>query len=467
MKTSASNQPDAEKNFFIKFSKLESRWDPNYYRYMRRFWERMNHCTFPLQHLGKSLSHVQYGISVRATEEPVGVPMLRMANLQDNSWDISELKYIELSEKEKEPYLLKQGDLLFNRTNSKELVGKCNVFNLPGEYVFASYLIRVRLKEESLLPDYVTAYLASSLGRLQIDAVSRQIAGMTNINAEEIRDLFIPSLDLPTQRKVADAWQTAIQKRDQTLAEARAILLGIDDVLLTELGIKLQPESPDTIENRRFYRRFSDLSGERLDPIANQDKRMRFVEAIHSSDFPVRPLRQIVNFSKRLVNSISPTDIYIGLENIDGETGEFLTTAEKESISTAIQFEPGQILFPKLRPYLNKTHLATFNGLCSTEFHVFTPLSIRADYLTWFLRSRAIVGITSLLMTGNTLPRLQMADIERLPIPIPPLPVQEKLSVEIVRLKNEAAALRAKATEELAKAKQSIESLILGEGGQS
>jgi hypothetical protein len=91
--------------------------------------------------------------------------------------------------------------LPFNRTNSKELVGKCGIFSLTGEYVFASYLIRVRLKHGTLLPDYVTAFLSSSFGRIQIDAVSRQIAGMTNINAEEIRELLIPILDHTTQEK--------------------------------------------------------------------------------------------------------------------------------------------------------------------------------------------------------------------------------------------------------------------------
>jgi restriction endonuclease S subunit len=67
-------------------------------------------------------------------------------------------------------------------------------------------------------------------------------------------------------------------------------------------------------------------------------------------------------------------------------------------------------------------------------------------------------------MTGNTLPRLQMTDIERLPIPIPSPLVQKRLCSEITKLKSEAAALRAKAATELAEAKQSIEALILGKG---
>jgi hypothetical protein len=175
-----------------------------------------------------------------------------------------------------------------------------------------------------------------------------------------------------------------------------------------------------------FSRQLSEVSGGRLDPIANQEKRRKFEQAIRSSSHPVYPLRKVVGMGKNIVNEIAEGESYIGLENIDGESGEFIGTTDKESISSAVQFAPGQILFPKLRPYLNKTHLATFSGICSTEFHVFTPQGINGEFLTVLLRSRSIVGITSLLMTGNTLPRLQISDIEQLPVPVPPYPIQEK-----------------------------------------
>ena len=157
-----------------------------------------------------------------------------VAFLLDAKIFVSRMVNEQMTDEEKKPYLIKQGDILFNRTNSKELVGKANVFNLPGEYVFASYLIRVRLKKGTLLPDYVTAFLSSLPGRIQIDAISRQIAGMTNINAEEIRELLIPAPSEVVQKKVVQAWQAAIQNRDQTFDKARSILATIDDVPLSK-----------------------------------------------------------------------------------------------------------------------------------------------------------------------------------------------------------------------------------------
>jgi restriction endonuclease S subunit len=78
----------------------------------------------------------------------------------------------------------------------------------------------------------------------------------------------------------------------------------------------------------------------------------------------------------------------------------------------------------------------------------------------------AIVCITSLLMTGNTLPRLQMNDIESLPIPVPPAELQEKLCTKINDLRAKAHALREQARTDLEKAKRDIESLILSDTKQ-
>lgn len=453
--------------FLMNHSELESRWDPNYYDCMRDFRRRIEASPYPMMRLRKSLDLVQYGSSERASETPEGLPMLRMLNLQDDTWDISDLKYIEMSEEDRKRYVLKQGDILFNRTNSKELVGKCGVFDLPGEYVFASYLIRVRLKPDTFLPHYVTAFLSSGLGRLQINAVSRQIAGMTNINAEEIRDLWIPDPAPTVQAEIVERWQAAVQQRDQTLEEAKQVLAGIDDVLLDKLGIPRKPEPPNTLERRMFFRDLSQLSGDRLDPIAQQPRRWELEAAVRDGKYEPQPLRRCVKPIKDVVKQIASDETYVGLENIDGPTGEYLPTSEKDSVSAALRFEAEQILFPKLRPYLNKTYFAEFDGVCSTEFHVFESTQLRAEFLTEFLRSRWIVGITSMLMTGSTLPRLQMNDIERLPIPQPPSDVQQRIYEKILELRQQARRLREQARADLDEAKRDIEALILGQPHES
>jgi type I restriction enzyme S subunit len=153
---------------------------------------RLAGARYPLRTIGAVEERLQYGCSKRATVEPIGVPILRMNNLQANGWMLDDLKYVELTDKELASWMLEAGDIVFNRTNSKELVGKCEVFREPGTWVFASYLMRLKVDRHKADPDFVSAFLNGPTGRAQIDRESRQIIGMSNINAEEIRTLRVP-----------------------------------------------------------------------------------------------------------------------------------------------------------------------------------------------------------------------------------------------------------------------------------
>src|SRR5436190_20161176 len=101
--------------------------------------------------------------------------MLRMNNLQADGWLLEDLKYVELTPTEFAAWRLERGDIVFNRTNSKELVGKCEVFDEDGDWVFASYLMRLRVDSKRAVPEFVTAFLNTRAGRVQIDRESRQI----------------------------------------------------------------------------------------------------------------------------------------------------------------------------------------------------------------------------------------------------------------------------------------------------
>jgi len=126
---------------------------------------------------------------------------LRMNNITNEGyWDFSSLKYIDVSESEKEKYSLKINDLVFNRTNSKELVGKTAVYNSDEEVIIAGYLIRVRTKP-NVNPWYIWGYLNSKAGKLRLFNLCRNIVGMANINAQELQDIPIlrPPFELQNQ----------------------------------------------------------------------------------------------------------------------------------------------------------------------------------------------------------------------------------------------------------------------------
>ena len=166
----------------------------------------------------------------------------------------------------------------------------------------------------------------------------------------------------------------------------------------------------------------------RLDPRANQPLVQELRNRLEYGRYPANTLGAIANFRKVIVNELVDGITYIGLENINGTDGEYVPTSDKESVSSAAIFSSGDILFPKLRPYLNKTHLANFDGICSTEFHVLKISDVSPEYVTAILRTNSMVQLTSQWMTGNTLPRLQTADIQGIPIPLPPKSIQQQVS---------------------------------------
>lgn len=169
----------------------------------------------------------------------------------------------------------------------------------------------------------------------------------------------------------------------------------------------------------------------RLDPEQFHPERISMIKKIHSCCNWCK-LKNVVDNVKIISKSLSSDEIYVGLENIVSNTGEYIAMSNKESISSAAIFKIGDILFPKLRPYLNKVYRAKFDGKCSTEFHVFKAHDINPDFLTIILRSNMVVSQTKHLMTGNTLPRLQTSDIENIIIPIPSIEIQTQI-VEIYK----------------------------------
>jgi len=155
---------------------------------------------FPVGTIRELVSDVRYGTSSKAGT--LGkYPILRMGNITyTGGWNFSDLKYINLSEKEESKYLVKKGDLLFNRTNSKELVGKSAVYRNDELMAYAGYLIRMR-PNEFATNDYISGYLNSSHGKATLQHICKSIVGMANINAQELQNIKILIPPIAMQEK--------------------------------------------------------------------------------------------------------------------------------------------------------------------------------------------------------------------------------------------------------------------------
>lgn len=422
--------------------------------------ERLARSRYPVVTIATLEKRLQYGCSKRADVDPVGLPILRMSNMQPDGWDLRDLKYVELTDKERDLWLLEEGDILFNRTNSKELVGKCEVFREPGEWVFASYLMRLTVDTQQASPDFVSAYLSSPGGRAQIERESRQIIGMTNINAEEIRTLRIPLPKPDIQAALLAKLNAARAARDAGLAAADLALDGLDAFMLAELGVNLPPphdEAPFAIS------RASLRNGGKIFPnYYNPDRRHAVAELRRvGADL----LDSVVHFIREQRTISADDQTYVGLANVRSNTGEYVDADDDVSGMVAV-FSKGDVLFAKLRPYLNKVWVADRAGVCSPEFHV---LRLRADgpiespeYLAAVLRSSPTLAQTKHMMTGNTHPRLAPEDVVELVVPTPAPGTQRNIATEVNKRRAEARRLRAEAREGWAAARQAFEESLLG-----
>ena len=167
--------------------------------------------------IGDVVTEVRYGTSKPAVEGGK-YPYLRMNNLTvEGHLDLNDLKYIDISDDEIEKCVVRKGDVLFNRTNSIELVGKTAVFDLSEDMVIAGYIIRVRLNER-LLPEILSQYMNLEALKDILRSMAKGAVNQANINAQELQSIkvYVPGMELQKQfieiKEQIDKSKSAVQK---------------------------------------------------------------------------------------------------------------------------------------------------------------------------------------------------------------------------------------------------------------
>lgn len=175
--------------------------------------------------IGLIADQTQYGISKRG-ERKAAFPILRMNNLQEGTLVIGDLQYVDLDERELGQFRLRRGDILFNRTNSFELVGKSSLFDLPGDYVFASYLVRLTVNPKRVLPVFLNFFLNYEGTQRRLKQLATRGVSQSNINASKLRSLTVSVPPLHEQEGIVHVLRTAQRAKEateKTIAAARQL----------------------------------------------------------------------------------------------------------------------------------------------------------------------------------------------------------------------------------------------------
>lgn len=167
--------------------------------------------SWEVKRLEKAVKRTQYGLSL-AGKAIGSVPILRMNSLSDGGIATDDLQYVDLDQATLEQFKLNKGDLLFNRTNSYELVGKTGLFELDATFVFASYLIRVTLLLDKAEPAFFNAYLNWTPTQRRLKAMASRGVSQSNINATKLASLLVPLPSLTEQRTIAEILRACDEK---------------------------------------------------------------------------------------------------------------------------------------------------------------------------------------------------------------------------------------------------------------
>jgi type I restriction enzyme S subunit len=285
---------------------------------------------------------VRYGTSAKTSNNNAGVPVLRMGNIQDSALDFSNLKYLPIDHPEFPTLLLKAGDLLFNRTNSAELVGKSAIYR--GEFPlcsYASYLISVRLLID-YLADYLCFYINSYYGKVWIKSVYTQQAGQANVNGSKLQALVFP---LPP-----------LAEQEQIVAEVEARLSNIEHLeKATEDNLKRAERERQSILQEAFAGRLvpqdpnDEPAGILLERIREERKKREEEEKIVKIS---RKGNQMGAAKKRQIRKITVGQAGVGLYEVLVAEGEPLQPQEvfrKVGLKTEDQPESVETFYEELR----------------------------------------------------------------------------------------------------------------------
>ncbi len=344
--------------------------------------------------LGEIAASVDYGLTASATPLPEGPKFLRITDIQNDHVDWDTVPFCQATECEEIANSLAPGDIVFARTGAT--TGKSFLLrNCPERAVFASYLIRVRPKDQ-VDATYLSKFFQSENYWAQIRKSARG-AAQPGVNSTVLKELSVSFPPLDEQRRIA------------------AILDQADDL-----------------------RRKRRAALERIAVLGQAIFRTNF----RVSELPRAPLTSLANIETGLIDPTEEQYInlpHIAPDSIESHSGELLdyrSVGEDGVFSGKYLFDEGSVLYSKIRPYLNKVALAPRKGVCSADMYVLRPIdrACTREYLWFLLRSDDFLRFAEKHSGRLSIPKLNRDQMASYQAPAPKFEQQLEFSKSIREL---------------------------------
>ncbi len=403
--------------------------------------------------IGRYLISTQYGVSKDMNADGYGYPIYRMNEIHYSLCDLTTEKYVELTSEEFEAVKLNSRDVLFNRTNSFELVGRTGVYYDSGvPQTFASYLVRLIPDNIHIYSEYLAAFLSTRFGIQEIRRRARQSINQTNVNPEEVKAIEIPLLKREFQETIRKCYEKAHQLRKNSAKK----YIEADAILAQKTGID-KTTADDATAIKTLSASFA-TSG-RLDAEYYQPKYEAITQKLNARE-TVLSLCNL--YDKNFNPNEKKTYQYIELADV-GQSGDISDVGIQygSDLPTRARriVKSGQIIVSSVEGSLQSCALITgeYDGaLCSTGFYVLDSDSINSETLLVLFKSEPIQALMKQRCSGTILTAISKDELLSMPLPM----IDENVQKEIAAKVQESFALRKQSKQLLEYAKQAVEMAI-------
>lgn len=371
------------------------------------------------------IATIQYGSSQKMDTENSGYKTFRMNEIiNGRAVDNGEMKKTILTKEEFKTFRLEKGDILFNRTNSYELVGRTGIFNLEGDYMFASYLLRLKVDAQKADSYFVTHLMTSELFQKQLKTVATKAVGQANINPTNLKKQIIPLPPLDEQKQLASLLQSIETSMEQVDGQEKNL-----KALRKSLINKLTRQKPEF--------------GSLLTKVKSKEYSIGKI-AIEVPDRTDNPQK-------------SGIARFIGLE--DFESGELTIQkfSSTEKLVSAMKLcKQGDVLFARRNAYLKRASLTNFDAVCSGDVIVMRANEniILPKFLILIMNTDKFWEFAISNAAGTMSKRVKWRDLATYTFELPEIKVQEKILKVFNQLEDTLSQLKQqKATLKLLKQK--------------
>lgn len=340
----------------------------------------------------------------------------------------------------------------------------------PGEAVVNGSIFRMRLKE-SVSPKFAAVVLDTPLLKRQMRLGLSANNGVDYLDKSMIHNLVFPVPSTERQQEIISIYEVAADSHQFAIKKAEGVLAGIDDYLLTELGITLPPELENSLASRIFTAQRRELAGWRFDPYYFGAKFHALEHGLDRGQYLAASLGQLylsINNGVDCRDYIAGGLPYVKVADVKPFAVELAQahTVLADSIPERGLVQKGDLLLTRKGTFgvaaLVETD-AKF-AISSEVFRIELDASkVLGSYLTTVLNSSICQEQFDRQKIGMIMGSLTQVSLRRIRLPLPPLEKQREIQTHALQIRRSAACLIAQAQTELDAAKRRIEAMLLGE----